>query len=219
VRKLGWILIGCAAAAWAGCADGSSLQEGFNQQEGSGASGGDGGAGGAPGATSSGNGGSVGSGGSGAEGGGGGGQGGGGEICDYTAPAPCASAEELPGIDGDTGNDVESATGNTSRWFHIYVAEAVSSVVDYPPLSYTATLSSPPGMNYDLYVYTGDTGGPDCQAQPVKGSGTPEQVSDQWGDSIGSEDGTWITLEVRYVSGDACGPQDSWTLTIAGHTQ
>ena len=209
------MVIACAAALSTGCANGSQLEEGFDQQEGPGGSGG---GGGAPGTTTTTT--SSGEGGAGAEGGGGsGGEGGAGGECDYTAPATCSGAEGLAEIAGDTGNDVRTAMGDTSRFFRVYVAEAVSSPVDYPALSYTASLSSPPGMDYDLYVYTGDDSSPDCQAQPTKASGTPEQTGDTWGDSIGSEDGTWLTLEVRYVSGTACGPQSSWTLTIAGNTE
>lgn len=212
VRKPGWTLIGCAAAAALGCANGSSLEEGFEQEPGSGGSGG----GTTTSSTTSTS--TTSSTGAGGEGGGGEGGSGTGGSCDYAAPAPCSSGEELPGIDGDTGSDVRTATGDTSRWFHVYVAEAVSSIIDYPPLSYTATLTSPPGMDYDLYVYTGDVNGPNCLAQGVKGTGQPEQVSATWGDTIGSEDGTYVTFEVRYVSGSACGPQSMWSLQIAGNT-
>jgi hypothetical protein len=90
--------------------------------------------------------------------------------------------------------------------------------VSYPQLSYTASLVSPQGMDYDLYVYSGNSAAPDCGATSEKATGNPEQVSATWGDTIGTEDGTWLALEIRYVSGDACGPEANWTLTVAGHT-
>lgn len=114
---------------------------------------------------------------------------------------------------------MRTASGTTSKWFRIFVAEGVSSIISYPALSYTVTLASPPSTKYDLYVYDGDGNAPDCLGNAKKGVGTPESVSDKWGDSVGSDDGKWIAIEVRYVSGDACGPGDTWNLTVEGHTQ
>ena len=84
--------------------------------------------------------------------------------------------------------------------------------------SYTATLKSPPGMPFDLYVYTGDASSPNCLATPVLGSGTPESVSDQWPDVVFQDDSRWITFEVRSVSGQPCTPTAKWTLTVVGNT-
>jgi len=47
--------------------------------------------------------------------------------------------------------------------------------------------------------------------------GTPQTVTNTWGDTLGVDDSTWITLEVRHLSGEACGASDQWTLTVAGH--
>jgi hypothetical protein len=95
----------------------------------------------------------------------------------------------------------------------------VSSIIDYPSLSYRAKLTSPPGASYGLFVYTGDDSGPTCFAPAKQGTGNPAVVTDSWGDSLGSDDTTWLTLEVRYLSGTACGPSDQWNLTIEGNTQ
>jgi hypothetical protein len=119
---------------------------------------------------------------------------------------------------GDENNDVLTVTGVGSKWFEVYVAECVSSLISYPDLSFTAIIDSPPGMNYDMYVYKGDDGGPNCSAAPTKASGVPERVMDGWGDSMGSEDGTWLSIEVRYVSGTDCEPTDTWTLRVEGNT-
>jgi hypothetical protein len=42
-------------------------------------------------------------------------------------------------------------------------------------------------------------------------------VSSTWGDTLGVDDTRWLTLEVRYISGEMC-PSDPWTLTVKGHT-
>jgi hypothetical protein len=133
----------------------------------------------------------------------------------YDAPASCDAAEELTAVKGDTGSDVTTASGNTSRWFRIHVLEDSNFS---NPLSYTASLVSPAGMNFDLYVYRGDDTAPDCFASGTKGVGTPEAVTERWDDSFGSEDGTWFIIEVRYQSGTACGDDATWTLSVAGHT-
>lgn len=205
--------LGCALMLMA-CAEGSELETGL------GSGGGSSGAGGHAASSSSSSSGasSSGSGGEGGSMGGTGGMGGGGPACDFTAPDDCLGAELLPEINGDKDNDMRMASGNTSKWFVIFVKEGVSSIIDYPALSFTATLQSPGKMDYDLFLYTGDFTNPDCAAAPEKALGLPESISKKWGDTLGTDDGTWYVLEVRYISGDACGNSDLWTLNVTGHT-
>ncbi len=222
-RTLAFLFV---TGTFAACAQGSDIESGFEEIGG----GGVGGEGGEPGQTTSATSGSStsttstsstststsststsGAGGSGA-----GGSGSGGAPCDFGSPNQCAGAQELTQIDGDQGSDLRTATGHTSKWFKIFVAEGVSSLISYPQLSYTATLESPAATNYDLYVYPGGSGSVDCGASPLHGAGSPEQVSQTWGDSIGSDDGTWFAIEVRHVDGDDC--SSDWTLSFEGHT-
>jgi hypothetical protein len=140
----------------------------------------------------------------------------GGGACDTEAPDQCASAEDLGEVRGDDGNDIVVESGNTSKWYKVRITESVSSPISFPQLSYRVSLESPPGMNYDLYVYPGDTMGVDCSVSPQQGSGDPESVSATWGDSLNSEDGTYFTFEVRYVDGVDC--DADWTFTVEGHT-
>lgn len=164
-----------------------------------------GGAGGDPGTTSSSSSSSSGSTGSGGAG------------CDYAYPNTCLGAEELTAVDGDRNNDTRSVKGTTSKWLKILVNEAVSSIVSYPKLSYTATLTTPSGMDFDLFEYDGDASTPSCAGDPKHAMGSPESVTDTWGDTVTSDDTRWLTLEVRYISGEMC-PSDPWTLTVKGHT-
>jgi hypothetical protein len=170
----------------------------------------------AAGAGSGGEAGGGGSGGAAGQGTGAGGQGAEGGSCSFASYNNCFGAEVLPTIAGDDGSDVSTAQGARARWFKIFVEESVSSIIDYPPLSFTASLQSPAGTNYDLYVYFGDNGGTNCAAVPLQGGGSPETVHSSWGDNMGTDDGTWLSVEVRYVSGDDCASQ--WTLSIAGNT-
>ena len=141
----------------------------------------------------------------------------GGAGCDYTATNTCAGSDTMSAIAGDKDNDTRIVKGTTSKWFKVQVNEVVSSIISYPQLSYTATLTTPPGMDFDLFEYDGTTSTPSCSGNPKHALGTPESVSDSWGDTLNSDDTQWLTLEVRYISGDMC-PSDQWTLTVKGHT-
>lgn len=141
----------------------------------------------------------------------------GGSVCDYSAPNTCPASDTLSAIAGDKGSDTRTVKGTTSKWFKVLVNEAVSSVLSFPQLSYTASLTTPAGMDFDLFEYDGDTSTPSCAGNPKHAMGNPESVSDQWGDTLNSDDTRWLTLEVRYISGEMC-PSDQWTLTVKGHT-
>lgn len=154
---------------------------------------------------------SSGSGGSGGEGG----SGGGGPACDYSAPNTCLAPTELEQIAGDGGSDVRTVNGTTSKWFKVLVHDPVN--VGNSNESYTATLKSPPGMDFDLYEYTGDSTGINCLGNAVHAMGDPEFVSGSWSDGFGNDD-KWISLEVRYISGQGCGAEAKWTLTVEGNT-
>ena len=79
---------------------------------------------------------------------------------------------------------------------------------------------SPADMDYDLWVYNGDNSSTNCSATPVQGQGTPETVTASWGDVGGpGTDGRWLSIEVRYVSGDYCDAGHQWSLTVTGNTQ
>jgi hypothetical protein len=141
-----------------------------------------------------------------------------GGMCSYEAPEMCDTAELLAAIDGDQNMDVRLASGTTSKWYKIYIREAVSSIISYPQLSYTATLENPPGMHFDLYSYVGDSSNPSCAGNPLEGVGSPLTITETWGDNKGSDDSLWFVFEVRYVSGSVCDASSKWKLSIAGHT-
>ena len=150
---------------------------------------------------------------------GGGGSGGGGNMCSFVSPNTCAGAEQLPSVSGDEGGTA-SASGTGSKWFKVQVQETSSSIFE-EDLAYAVTLTSPAGMDYDLYVRQGpQDGSPDCNAAEKKGtlSGTTETVSDGWDDDQGiggEDDDVWLSVEVRHVSGDDCDAK--WSLTVKGN--
>jgi hypothetical protein len=139
-----------------------------------------------------------------------------------TATAPCASAADLGAVSGDTGADVLSAQGTTSAWFRVMVDENDNGLAGVKLLA-SATLDSPAGANFDLYLYVGSAGAQECSA--VSAQSTQTSGSDSAGVSFGesgvlangSKDSRYVTVEVRHVSG-TCASNAKWTLTFKGNT-
>jgi hypothetical protein len=139
-------------------------------------------------------------------------------TCD--APNTCAGATDLGSVSGDDGGDSLVQSGETSQWFTVRVTEDDSSVFSNS-LEMLATLTSPPGANFDLYVYVpgGDTR--EC-ATASKSSTTTgfDSAGVEFGEggtfSNGDDDDRTVTVEVRSVSG-TCAPGQKWTLNIYGN--
>jgi len=141
--------------------------------------------------------------------------------CDLITPdATCETAATLGSVSGDRGSEVDE-TGSGSTWRLVEVQETSGSIFEQD-LSYTVALESPPGVDYDLFVYQGPQGGePDCGATAIQGTanGTLETVSADWDDDQGiggEDDGLWLAIEIVNVSGSDCAAQ--WTLTVTGGT-
>ncbi|HEY5241816.1 MAG TPA: hypothetical protein VIJ22_10135 [Polyangiaceae bacterium] len=149
----------------------------------------------------------------------------GGNATCSTSPDQCvAGATSLGSVAGDESGSTVSASGYTSEWLRLDETEQDSSPVG-KPMIFTATLTSPPGMNYDLYAYLGSSGGVgNIECTTVKGqstnpAGEQDQVSFQWGETgglaNGSDDSATVMIEVRWVSG-ACSTAQNWSLSAHG---
>jgi|GEM_PF-1157573 len=145
--------------------------------------------------------------------------GGGGGACASTNT--CAGSTNLGQISGDTGAGVLTRSGHTSQWFQVRVTEDDNSI-DGRPLRMRATLASPPGTNYDLYLYVPGSDTIACSAvthQSTSAAAT-DTASAQFGEggflANGSSDDRTVTVEVRHVSG-TCDPAQKWTLTVEGN--
>jgi hypothetical protein len=146
----------------------------------------------------------------------------GGNTTACVATAPCASAGDLGAVSGDTGADVLSAQGTTSAWFRVMVNENDNGI-DGVKLRASATLDSPAGANFDLYLYVGSSGAQECSAVSAQSTGTSgtDTASVSFGESgvlaNGSKDSRYVTVEVRHVSG-TCASNAKWTLSFKGNT-
>lgn len=143
------------------------------------------------------------------------------------APTACASGKLLAEMTGDLGTDTRTASGTTSTWITVPVVEG-----DTGPFAITgrsmrvrATLTSPTGVDFDLYAYiSSDLSKRECSlvAQSSRRTTATDTVNLEWGESNGglsngSRDDANVTFEVRRVSG-TCDASTTWTLNIEGNT-
>jgi hypothetical protein len=140
-----------------------------------------------------------------------------------TAPDTCLTADNLPSVSGDTSSASQSATGFTSKWLMVTFTEDDSSPIGQP-MNAHVTLTSPPGANFDLFLYV-NTGGSatDRACSTVSASSTNatgvDNASFSWGEGTvanGSDDTRIVSIEVRFISG-ACAPGSKWTLSVSGN--
>lgn len=140
------------------------------------------------------------------------------------APGMCSGTSSCPAplnagaVSGDLGADVVSPTGSTSTWYVVTVTEDDASFTG-AKLRVKATLTSPPGSNFDLYMY--ENAPTDCMtptASSTLAAGV-DTVSASWGEGAvanGVSDTKDIYIEVRHSSG-TCAPASRWTLSIEGN--
>lgn len=134
----------------------------------------------------------------------------------------CASAMMLGTVSGDSGNVKLTASGYRSAWYRVRVTEDSSSVGGLS-LRVAAKLTSPAAPMFDVFVYL--NAGSDqieCSttAGTVSSSGATKQVRAEWGEgtfSNGSDDGRYVSIEVRPLSQSGCVSTAMWQLEIEGN--
>ena len=133
----------------------------------------------------------------------------------------CAQAMSVGTVSGDTGNDTKTAMGYESAWFNVRVTENDSSVFA-TPMNLTVNLTSPTGVNFDLYLYV-NSGSDVTECTNVSAmstmTGTMDQAHISWGESgtfsNGADDSRTVSIEVRPVSG-TCSSANQFTLVVYG---
>jgi hypothetical protein len=143
-----------------------------------------------------------------------------GSSASCAASNACSGATVVAQLSADTGADTRSAQGSTSEWLQVLATENDGSLGGHD-LRIKATLDSPPGTTFDLFLYRGaDAPALACGSAPTAsstlGSGT-QTATDLWTDNYAHTDSKIITIEVRHISG-SCSPSAQWTLTLTGNT-
>lgn len=135
--------------------------------------------------------------------------------------AVCSGAMDIGSVSGDSGNATVQSSGYESAWFKVRVTEDDSSPFA-TPMNLTVNLTSPPGVNFDLYLYV--NGGSDVvECSTASGqsmnTGTTDQAHISWGESgtfsNGTDDGRTVSIEVRPVSG-TCAATSMFQLVVYG---
>jgi hypothetical protein len=101
---------------------------------------------------------------------------------------------------------VITVSGTTSNFYSAGVLEGDSSFIP-SDLKFTATLTSPPGMTFELYANMSPCG--------TGTYGHGNVVTGGWPDLLGTDESRTVIFEVRYVSGGVCG-SGSWSLKLEG---
>jgi len=134
----------------------------------------------------------------------------------------CATATVIGMVSGDESSPVIGLDGAEPTWVSFQVTEDNDSVTG-ESLSFTATLTSPPGVDFDLYVYRGAEGGPTgCGGvlEQSTSAGASDVVHMSWGEgglANGGDERAWVAAEIRPKNG-VCDPALSWTLVVEGDT-
>ena len=127
----------------------------------------------------------------------------------------CSTASSAGSIAGDTGSESFSDQGATSKWIAFRVREDSRFGGS---TKFTATLLSPPGTNYDLFVYMNtEADEVECAKESTsstEAAGTSDKVSMSWGYAF-YDDSRTVRVEVRHISGP-CDATAPWTLFVEG---
>jgi hypothetical protein len=142
-------------------------------------------------------------------------------MCPSTAT--CVAATMLGEVSGDTSSSKLTASGYQSAWYRVLVTEDNNGLAG-ESLRVSAKLTSPTGVDFDVFVYRGaDESTAECAATSgtVTTNGAVNEARLEWGegaDPNGVRDDALISIEVRPISG-ACATSKQWQLEIQGDWQ
>ncbi len=140
-----------------------------------------------------------------------------------TSPNVCRKATNLGQLSGDTGKVVITSEGVGSQWLRFRLTED-TDFDDGPPVRAKIELVSPPGTDFNLFVYVGPkdpsndgTAPPlECSALTSSSTTTGADVVDVDVQHTNGYDHRTVAVEVRWVSGP-CNPAAKWNLKVSGH--
>ena len=129
----------------------------------------------------------------------------------------CTTAQFFLGtVSGDVGSNVVADTWYDEEFDRVTISEDNEIGIVY--LSATVQVTSPPGLDFDLFVYCLTCGGTPAGSSTIRGlDGHVDTVEVRKDDSLLPivDDSFNIVVEVRHVSGASCA---SWQLNVTGNT-
>lgn len=122
--------------------------------------------------------------------------------------ASCNSFQNQQSMSGDGCGANHRVYGSRGEIvYRIYFTEECTNPFTSDDFNVRFILSSPTGVNYDLYVYNES-----CQlVGSSTSSGSTDQVTIIWNDNLTIDDSEYYRVEVRYAGGVSC---SDWDLTI-----
>jgi hypothetical protein len=148
-----------------------------------------------------------------------------GVSCDSANTCLAATAlTSVSGDSGDSGTPVVQSSDYRSTWYSIRVSENDEDPFGVA-MGIRVQLSSPPGSNFDLYVYVNkDSDVRSCTtptASSAKPAGQLDNALVQWGEdglfSNGVDDDRTVSIEVRAAAATTCDTTATWQLTVYGN--
>lgn len=128
-------------------------------------------------------------------------------------PLCSAGTFYLGSISGDTGSHTVTDSYHNEEWDRVTITEDDDGIAY---LSATIELYSPPGIDYDLYVYCFSCSGGLAGTSTVHGlSGHYDAVEVRANDDFGADDSHDIIIEVRHYQSNRCA---YWDLEVEGNT-
>lgn len=134
----------------------------------------------------------------------------------------CPSAMSIGQVSGDEASTGLMTSGSHPDWIAFRVTEDDDNL-EGAGMSFTVSLSSPAGTDFDLYVYRSVEGGSTgCGGflQQSTTLGSNDSVSMDWGEALvanGVDDSVWVAVEIVEKT-DSCMPPQEWTLSVQGNT-
>ena len=135
--------------------------------------------------------------------------------------ATCQTAMMLGTVSGDTQNQKLTAMGYQSAWLRVRVTENDSDIAGVS-MRVSALLTSPPGVDFDVFVYlNAGTDVVECSTTvgTTTTSGTVNRTRAEWGEGLasnGSSDSRNVSIEIRPISG-TCASTSMWQLEVEGN--
>jgi hypothetical protein len=129
-------------------------------------------------------------------------------------PLCSAGTVNLGTVRGDAGNDKASTTDYyNEEWLRVRISESNSSTVN---LTARIELYSPPGTDFDLFVYCAACGPTPIASSTIGSlSGHTDAVTIGAQDAfLGGDDSFDAIIEVRYFNATRCAP---WSLKVDGN--
>lgn len=150
-----------------------------------------------------------------------------GKVGDPTSPitppdaSTCRAPHDMGSLSGDLNQGTLTAQGTCSEWLRVRLTEDAHSVFA-GQMKVTATLVSPAGENFDIYLHVNAaTDVLECTTVAAKselGAGQSDVAKTAWGESYSAnsvDDSRYVSIEIKKHDGTCA--KSPWSLVVQGN--